>query len=331
MTSPGQAERDLLSCSICLSLLQSPKTLPCMHRFCEGCLNRHIMTSTERTSGFIQGFSCPECRTLISAPNIYYPPFTWAAEFKTDFKIRSLIELYESRQEMDVPKVNNPCPKHEGKERELHCFDCSETACHLCAVISHRGCSKIDTLKEAAQERRAALHEHTQEISGLVTAAQWLEKLHESHTRKANKMKTFVEKQIRESAEKWRQIVTREEEKLMKELHKSYEDLQQNYLKFTKHVSEVKQHETDLSSWLSASTDYDLMLENYISDDIDLYKKQNAVINRDFRHFCWAVSTLKCSFQPHNIPCVSLGNISCVCGSPNKANSNFPMPSSWQP
>ncbi|KAI6075706.1 E3 ubiquitin/ISG15 ligase TRIM25 isoform X3 [Aix galericulata] len=45
-----------LTCSICLSLFNSPVTVPCGHNFCAFCLDR-------TWAGLEAGFSCPQCRT----------------------------------------------------------------------------------------------------------------------------------------------------------------------------------------------------------------------------------------------------------------------------
>ncbi|XP_035197965.1 E3 ubiquitin/ISG15 ligase TRIM25 isoform X2 [Oxyura jamaicensis] len=48
-----------LTCSICLSLFDSPVTVPCGHNFCASCL--------ERTwAGLEADFSCPQCRTTFA-------------------------------------------------------------------------------------------------------------------------------------------------------------------------------------------------------------------------------------------------------------------------
>ena len=43
------------------------------------------------------------------------------------------------------------------QELDLYCVDCSSSICHLCAGISHRGCSQVITVSEAAADRRATV------------------------------------------------------------------------------------------------------------------------------------------------------------------------------
>ncbi|XP_041379222.1 tripartite motif-containing protein 2-like isoform X2 [Gigantopelta aegis] len=48
---------DDISCTICLNIFVSPRSLPCGHTFCHNCLNEHINKTVTRST-----FSCPICR-----------------------------------------------------------------------------------------------------------------------------------------------------------------------------------------------------------------------------------------------------------------------------
>ncbi|CAG5130307.1 unnamed protein product [Candidula unifasciata] len=207
MANQGTMERELLTCSICLDLLMDPKTLPCMHRFCESCLNGHIFASAARTSDSKPGFSCPDCREFIPAPDSSSTPSAWVGMFKTDFTMKSMVEVYESRQDVCAPKVRNPCPKHEDKEQELYCFDCSATVCHLCAVISHRACRQILTVTGAAQQRRNTWREYLKQIQLLISKALETDESKADYMNEIRIKKDCVEKQIKDAANKMRKIV----------------------------------------------------------------------------------------------------------------------------
>ncbi|CAG2257275.1 TRIM2_3 [Mytilus edulis] len=71
MTAPNvveQIEDTFLSCSICLQCYNQPKALPCLHTFCEGCIEDYIKKFTGTgNQGSVQ-FPCPICRLEVTLP-----------------------------------------------------------------------------------------------------------------------------------------------------------------------------------------------------------------------------------------------------------------------
>ncbi|CAG5133217.1 unnamed protein product [Candidula unifasciata] len=326
MANQTTMERDLLSCSICLDLLKDPKTLPCMHRFCQSCLNGHIVASTARTSPSRPGFSCPVCRESIKAPDGSSKPSTWAGLFKTDFMVKSMVEVYQSKQVADAPKGNHPCPKHMDKEQELYCFDCSTTVCHLCAVISHRACRKIGTVTEAAQQRRATWQGYLKKIPHLINKALETDKLKESYMKEINKNKVSVENKIKETAKNICKIVTDEENKLLKQVQGNYDNLQQTAVTFNEQIQHLMSSVTEISTKLSSSSDFDLMVEKDISKTVESFSKHNQTVNKDYRGFCEALPSVKWSFQEQTMLRVNLGTLQFTCSAAVPNLCTFPGP-----
>jgi len=63
-------EDTFLSCPICLQCYNQPKALPCLHTFCEGCIEDYISKYTkDGNQGSVQ-FPCPICR-LVSVSQLY--------------------------------------------------------------------------------------------------------------------------------------------------------------------------------------------------------------------------------------------------------------------
>ena len=56
-----QKVREQIVCSICLDLLQDPKTLPCLHTYCKECLKKSIANPSREAI-----IKCPACRKLIT-------------------------------------------------------------------------------------------------------------------------------------------------------------------------------------------------------------------------------------------------------------------------
>ncbi len=63
-----QEAKDELICCICTDLLSQPRSLKCLHTFCEECLNglhRHQVTVPNTTADVLV---CPECRSETELP-----------------------------------------------------------------------------------------------------------------------------------------------------------------------------------------------------------------------------------------------------------------------
>ena len=75
-----------LTCAICLHLYINPKTLPCLHSFCQQCLEG-LPVNNQGHKYFI---SCPTCRRYTQLPRS-----TGAADFPTAFLINNLKEVYD--------------------------------------------------------------------------------------------------------------------------------------------------------------------------------------------------------------------------------------------
>lgn len=54
-------EDDVITCKICNNDLVTPRTLPCMHSFCEMCLLELLLTF-ERLKKLDRTFTCPTCQ-----------------------------------------------------------------------------------------------------------------------------------------------------------------------------------------------------------------------------------------------------------------------------
>ncbi len=73
-----------VTCAICLEILAKPKALPCLHSFCERCLEDHYSTTQKKGKDSVE---CPTCRETTKIAE-------GVRSLKDDFKVNSLIELY---------------------------------------------------------------------------------------------------------------------------------------------------------------------------------------------------------------------------------------------
>ena len=139
---------DLLNCPICYETFKNPRILPCLHTFCEECLEKHIQNdSMQLWSKFVGGsFACPTCREMIAIP------LTGIAGFRKDFKVTKIKELleksamngshldYSSSSSLSSEKVNAKsehcefCSVANITVDALHyCLNCTKSLCSKCA------------------------------------------------------------------------------------------------------------------------------------------------------------------------------------------------------
>ncbi|XP_012614907.2 E3 ubiquitin-protein ligase TRIM56 isoform X1 [Microcebus murinus] len=151
---------DFLACKICLEQLRTPKTLPCLHTYCQDCLAQLA------EGGHVR---CPECRETVPVPP------TGVAAFKTNFFVNGLLDLVKARACGDL-RAGKPacalCPlvggTSAGGPATARCLDCADDLCQACAD-GHRCTRQTHTHRvvdlvgyragwydEEARERQAA-------------------------------------------------------------------------------------------------------------------------------------------------------------------------------
>lgn len=151
---------DFLACKICLEQLRAPKTLPCLHTYCQDCLAQLAEDGHLR---------CPECRETVPVPP------AGVAAFKTNFFVNGLLDLVRARAGGDL-RAGKPacalCPlmggASAGGPATARCLDCADDLCQACAD-GHRCTRQTHTHRvvdlvgyragwydEEARERQAA-------------------------------------------------------------------------------------------------------------------------------------------------------------------------------
>ncbi|BFZ23125.1 hypothetical protein BsWGS_26164 [Bradybaena similaris] len=309
MAEAHHSEDDILTCSICLEGFNEPKILPCLHRFCESCLSRHITESVSTTTAKQQGFSCPCCRSFTPAQNPTGPRSEWAAQFKTDFVIKELVS-FRSRAPSEV---KYSCPTHKEIVCEYYCVDCSRILCHRCALESHRRCNQVSTLTEAVNDRKIKLRHSIENIMEQLEQATNLENLDVEMKNIIEDKRGKVEAAITAWEKDVIRRVAREKEELLKQLNVKCEGLLTGVGSEMMKIGNIKNTlEGRLKTALSylSLPDKDIILDNSVVDitreckKSDLFKA-DELVNRIITN----VHSLQITFRKINPVSKYLGSL----------------------
>nr|KAF6402773.1 tripartite motif containing 2 [Rousettus aegyptiacus] len=115
-----QIDKQFLICSICLERYKNPKVLPCLHTFCERCLQNYIPAHSLT-------LSCPVCRQTSILPE------KGVAALQNNFFITNLMDVLQRTPGSNVEEssiletvtavaAGKPlsCPNHDGNVS--HCL-----------------------------------------------------------------------------------------------------------------------------------------------------------------------------------------------------------------
>ncbi|VDI25500.1 Hypothetical predicted protein [Mytilus galloprovincialis] len=120
---------DLLTCTICLETFKVPKYLPCLHTFCESCIQTYIVSSMEKEKES-EGFKCPVCRKLISYSKTAGKPETWAFSLPMNHFVMSMLD---KRSIQRSEKLCNSCQFNNKTKKAISwCTSCEEAFCEQC-------------------------------------------------------------------------------------------------------------------------------------------------------------------------------------------------------
>lgn len=108
-------QEDFLTCKICYDLYTIPKILPCLHSYCQKCLELLFK------NGSLQ---CPECRLQTEVPG-------GAAGLKTNFFINGLLEMFQMKNNKNL-ECTICTNAQKTATATSHCLDCKDFLCHAC-------------------------------------------------------------------------------------------------------------------------------------------------------------------------------------------------------
>ena len=162
-SSPGLLKlEEQLTCPVCLDHYTNPKTLPCLHSFCEHCLEGLPLDKKNET----YYLSCPTCRHCTELPE------EGAGAFPVAFTLNNLKEIHSAMKNKPavLPNPQEATCSDHGKPLELFCETCDTVICVTCSYRNHKHheCELItDSYTKHCQELEGSLNPVKRKIEGL--------------------------------------------------------------------------------------------------------------------------------------------------------------------
>ena len=120
--SPGLLKlEEQLTCPVCLDHYTNPKTLPCLHSFCEHCLEGLPLDKKNET----YYLSCPTCRHCTELPE------EGAGAFPVAFTLNNFKEIHSLMKKVADPQQVT-CDNCTTANATGYCKDCSKFFCTEC-------------------------------------------------------------------------------------------------------------------------------------------------------------------------------------------------------
>ena len=148
-----------LTCPVCLDLYTNPKTLPCLHSFCQECLEGLPLNKEGET----YYLSCPICRKHTELPE------GGAGTFPVAFTLNNLKETHCLLRRVSVSSLHQETCNDHGKPLELFCETCETVICHYCAVRTHKD-HKYELVTDCYHKHYQKLEESLKPIKGKMEA-----------------------------------------------------------------------------------------------------------------------------------------------------------------
>eukprot|EP00058_Branchiostoma_floridae_P022191 XP_002607681.1 hypothetical protein BRAFLDRAFT_123270 [Branchiostoma floridae] len=220
-----QVRDEFLSCSICLEPFHQPKTLPCLHTFCEECLRDHAEVRP--------GFQCPTCRRhAVLGPD-------GVAGLPDNHFISSLCHTV---LEQGTAEYESQCGAHSPEELKLFCADCEAVICSECWDEKH-ATHTVTTARKAAETKKAAFSNIiARGRSYLQTDSAFLRKIR-TLEETINENKEKVEAEVSEAFDELIRQLNERKERLLSEVDKNHQQniagLEEKKDKLLKQVAEL--------------------------------------------------------------------------------------------
>ncbi|KAK3083775.1 hypothetical protein FSP39_002980 [Pinctada imbricata] len=121
-------------CPICLESLKTPRSLPCLHTFCEDCLQTFITAAAGKN---IDDVACPVCRKQIMAPEPGLPRDKWAKAFPLNYYLSTYLVQQDASDLKSEIENCKACKRSSNllTPADHYCKNCGETICDACKQL----------------------------------------------------------------------------------------------------------------------------------------------------------------------------------------------------
>ena len=230
-----------LTCPVCLDLYTNPKTLPCLHSFCQECLEG--LPQEREARGDTYYLSCPTCRQHSEVPR------EGVGAFPVAFTLNNLKEITQNLRKKASDPQQVTCNDH-GKPLEVFCETCETAVCFHCAVRTHKD-HKYDLVSDCYPKHYQMLHDSLKPVKG---------------------KKEALKKVMSDLAERESEIRERGEG-VLEEIHEMVEEmigiLRQSERKLTEQVKRVTDAKLEMLSGQTKSVQTSLSLLEGIEDYVE--------------------------------------------------------------
>ncbi|XP_021378638.1 uncharacterized protein LOC110466461 [Mizuhopecten yessoensis] len=155
-TSRPEFDSYLLDCPICLEQLHQPKSLPCLHSFCQECLSTFITKDLSGNMASATAFPCPVCRKMTHPVNAAEDKNKWAQQFPTNELVKDQVKDVTAHELMFC----KPCEKKGNTKTPatIWCKTCNVLFCDTCKLeyhdLIHEGCETVDVTGKGGMVQR---------------------------------------------------------------------------------------------------------------------------------------------------------------------------------
>lgn len=130
----------VFDCPICLERLQIPKYLPCLHTFCELCIQSFIGSSISGRHQRKKSVLCPVCRLQIDPPFVNISAEEWAKALPLNHQLLSLVDAFPvAKTNVESGVQCDSCRRDNDQNiAKFRCIQCKDNLCEACCKFIHK-------------------------------------------------------------------------------------------------------------------------------------------------------------------------------------------------
>ncbi|XP_023958330.2 tripartite motif-containing protein 59 isoform X1 [Chrysemys picta bellii] len=230
-----------LTCSICYSIFEDPRVLPCSHTFCRNCLESVLQLSSNFSiwRPLRLPLKCPNCRSIVEIP----PSGT--ESLPINFALKAIIEKYQQEDHPDVAT----CSEHYRQPLNVYCLLDRKLVCGHCLTIGKHHGHPIDDLQSAYMKEK----ETPRKLLEQLTDEHWtnvcllIEKLEEQKSHYENIVQDD-KKAVLQYFKKLNDTLEHKKQALLGALDEVNAHISEEYAPLVENMKRIREEQLDLMS-----------------------------------------------------------------------------------